>query len=71
MITPKLGIVLLITAGILIPASAVTAEKPDAPRTNRFLGDRWSVRLFGNQINVELRLTSLNLSPSVVFEEAE
>ena len=44
----KLGIIFLIAAGILIPATAATAEEPDAPQTNRYLGDRWNVRLFGN-----------------------
>jgi hypothetical protein len=42
------GIILLIAAGILIPAPAAIAADDDAPQTNRFLGDRWNVRLFGN-----------------------
>jgi len=46
--TSKLGIILLVMAGILIPAQASLAEESDAPQTNRFLGDRWNVRLFGN-----------------------
>lgn len=46
--TPNLGIVLLIAWGILIPAPMALAEEPNAPQTNRFLSDRWNVRLFGN-----------------------
>ena len=46
--TSKLGIIFLVMAGILIPAQASLAEESDAPQTNRFLGDRWNVRLFGN-----------------------
>lgn len=46
--TSKLGIVLLIATGFLIPPQAAIAEEPDAPQTNRYLGDRWNVRLFGN-----------------------
>ena len=46
--TSKLGLVLLIAAGILIPAPAVSADEPEKPQQNRYLGDRWSVRLFGN-----------------------
>ena len=45
--TPNLGIVLLIAWGILIPAPMALAEEADAPKTNRFLSDRWNVRLFG------------------------
>jgi len=46
--TSKLGIIMLIAAGILLPPTAAIAEEPDAPQTNRYLGDRWNVRLFGN-----------------------
>lgn len=46
--TSKLGIIFLVMAGILIPAPAAVAADDDAPQTNRFLGDRWNVRLFGN-----------------------
>ncbi len=46
--TWKLGIALLIAAGGLFSPSAVTAGEPDAPQTNRYLGDHWNVRLFGN-----------------------
>jgi len=46
--TSKLGIIFLVVAGILIPAQASLAEESDATQTNRFLGDRWNVRLFGN-----------------------
>ncbi len=44
----KLGMIMLVAAGILIPSPAALAEEPDAPQTNRYLGDRWNVRLFGN-----------------------
>lgn len=46
--TLKLGAMVLIVGGILISVTAVAAEEPDAPQTNRYLGDRWNVRLFGN-----------------------
>ena len=46
--TSKIGLVFLIAAGILIPAPTVFAGEPEKPQQNRYLGDRWSVRLFGN-----------------------
>ena len=46
--TSKIALIFLIAAGILIPAPAVSADEPEKPQQNRFLGDRWSVRLFGS-----------------------
>ena len=46
--TSKIGLVFLIAAGILIPAPTVSASEPEDTQPNRYLGDRWSVRLFGN-----------------------
>jgi hypothetical protein len=45
--TSKIGIVVLIAAGILVQAPAVSAGEPEKLQQNRYLGDRWSVRLFG------------------------
>jgi len=44
----KIGLVFLIAAGILLPSSMVTAGDAETTQTNRFLGDRWNVRLFGS-----------------------
>jgi len=46
--TSKLGLVLLTTMAVLIPSFVAADDEPDAQQTNRFLGDRWNVRLFGN-----------------------
>ena len=46
--TSIIGIVVLVAAGILIQAPAVSADEPEKTQQSRFLGDRWSVRLFGN-----------------------
>ena len=45
--TSKLGLVLLMTVGILIPSLVAADDEPNAQQTNRFLSDRWNVRLFG------------------------
>jgi len=44
----KIGLVLLISAGMLHPSLVATAEESGESQENRFLGDRWNVRLFGN-----------------------
>ena len=45
---PKFGVIFLIGAGILLPSPVVTAGDAEPTQENRFLGDRWNVRLFGN-----------------------
>jgi hypothetical protein len=44
----RIGVIFLIGAGILLPSSVVTAGDTEPTQKNRFLGDRWNVRLFGN-----------------------
>ena len=65
----KLGIVLMMAVGILIPTPTATAEEPDATQTNRYLGDRWSVRLFGNLTELTSEVAAgRNLSALVDLE---
>lgn len=64
------GIVVFAIAGTVTPVSAQTQ---DAIQANRYLGDRWSVRLFGNlsefesRIKIDLRQSSLTMNASLVF----
>lgn len=44
----KIGLTLLIAAGMLLSSPLVTAGESEDTQKNRFLGDRWNVRLFGN-----------------------
>jgi len=44
----EIGVIFLIAVGILLPTSVATAGDVEPPQENRFLGDRWNVRLFGN-----------------------
>jgi len=46
--TSKIGLVLILTAVVLIPSVVAADDEPDAKQTNRYLGDRWNVRIFGN-----------------------
>ena len=40
--------ILVLAMTILYSTPAVSAGEPETPQQNRYLGDRWSVRLFGN-----------------------
>jgi len=44
----KIGLVLMVCGGMALSASVVTAVETEDTQENRFLGDRWNVRLFGN-----------------------
>ncbi len=43
-----IGVIILVAVGTLLPTSVATAGDVEPPQDNRFLGDRWNVRLFGN-----------------------
>lgn len=43
----KIGVVFLITVGILLPTASLTAGESEDTQENYYLGDRWNVRIFG------------------------
>ena len=67
----KIGLVLLMAAGMLLSSPLATAGESEDTQENRFLGDRWNVRLFGNVTWYFLRNFGVGLGLSgsdVVYE---
>ncbi len=72
----RIAVVFLIGAGILLPSSVVTAGDTETTQDNRYLGDRWNVRLFGNLSELSSDVSAgqelgaiINLEELLGFEE--
>ncbi len=72
----KIGVVFLITAGILLPSPGAIAAESGDTQENRYLGDRWNVRLFGNLSELSSDVSagqhlgvSINLEELLGFDE--